>query len=358
MAEREHTEHASKRRFKGSKAHGAVDKKSAVPGGNPIAVAVGALVLGKMFGDGSSPAAAPTPLPTNAPAGSILGGLADLIGKLSTGGVGPQVNSWIGHGSNEPVQPGQLGSALGQDVLAELSQRTGMSRQELLHQLSTVLPQIIDHMTPHGRVPTAADLKKDDFQKLTGYVVGAGHVGLSAGHVVDAGHVLGVANPPSGKFAGTVLDIRTERVGYLEDVSNLFGGRRVLRSEIESELDAHELLHRGLPRGALTKLVDNLLVIHADEASEAIGVSLRTLQRHKSAPAAPLDVQQSGRVWKFAEILARTTRVLGSQDEAEQWLRRPAIGLDQERPIDLLTTPAGVKLVEDYLGRLEYDVYT
>ena len=50
--------------------------------------------------------------------------------------------------------------------------------------------------------------------------------------------------------------------------------------------------------------------------------------------------------------------MLGSQDEAEQWLERPAIGLNQERPVDLLTMPAGVKLVEDYLGRLEYDVYT
>jgi putative toxin-antitoxin system antitoxin component (TIGR02293 family) len=87
-------------------------------------------------------------------------------------------------------------------------------------------------------------------------------------------------------------------------------------------------------------------------------MSLRTLQRHKSEPNALLDVPQSGRAWTFAEILAKATRVLGSQDEAEQWLRRSAIGLDQQRPIDLLTTPAGVKLVEDYLGRLEYDVYT
>jgi putative toxin-antitoxin system antitoxin component (TIGR02293 family) len=36
---------------------------------------------------------------------------------------------------------------------------------------------------------------------------------------------------------------------------------------------------------------------------------------------------------------------------------QPAIGLDQRPPIDLLTTPAGVELVEDYLGRLEYEVY-
>ena len=92
-------------------------------------------------------------------AGSILGGLTDLIGKLSSGGV-PQTNSWIAHGPNDPVQPGQLGSALGQNVLAELSQRTGLSQQELLSQLSTALPQLINHLTPNGRVPTLADLEK------------------------------------------------------------------------------------------------------------------------------------------------------------------------------------------------------
>ena len=145
--------------------------KNAVPGGNlatPIAVAVGALILGKMFGGRSAPASAPAapppapaePVPTNAPAGSILGGLTDLIGKLSAGGVAPQVNSWVGHGPNEPVPPGQLGSALGQNVLAELSQRTGMSQQELLNQLATVLPQIINHLTPNGRIPTLADLER------------------------------------------------------------------------------------------------------------------------------------------------------------------------------------------------------
>jgi putative toxin-antitoxin system antitoxin component (TIGR02293 family) len=146
--------------------------------------------------------------------------------------------------------------------------------------------------------------------------------------------------------------------GYLDDVSTLLGGRVVLGSIIVSDLEAHELLHRGLPRGALTSLVEKLHVIPLDEVSEALGVSVRTLQRHNAAPVALLDPQQSGRAWKFAEILAKATRVLGSQDEAEQWLECPAIGLDQQRPVDLLTTPAGVKLVEEYLGRLEYDVYT
>jgi putative toxin-antitoxin system antitoxin component (TIGR02293 family) len=144
----------------------------------------------------------------------------------------------------------------------------------------------------------------------------------------------------------------------LQEISDLLGGHRILGSTVKSELDAHALLHRGLPEGAVTSLVQKLHDIPVIVVSEALGVSLRTLQRHKSAPVALLDVQQSGRAWKFAEILAKATRALGSQEEAEQWLKRPAIGLDQQRPVDLLTTPAGVKLVEDYLGRLECDVYT
>ena len=59
----------------------------------------------------------------------------------------------------------------------------------------------------------------------------------------------------------------------------------------------------------------------------------------------------------MAEILTKATAVFGTQQEAEQWLERAAIGLDQRRPIDLLATPAGAKIVEDFLDRLEFGVY-
>ncbi len=372
MAERQHTEHAAKRRSKGGKAHGAEepmrehergaadfwrgkshgakelvrqhsdrweaelfvsrvsdDRENAVPRGNlatPIAVAVGALILGKMFGGSAAPP--PPAVPTNPPVDSVLGGLSDLIRKLAAGGAAPQVNSWVGPGANQPIEPGQLGSALGQSTLNELSQRTGMSQQELLNQLTVALPQLINHLTPNGRMPTLSDLEKDDFRSV----------------------LLRVANP-AHKIGSSGAD-------YLEHVSALLGGRAVLGSMIESDLEAHELLHRGLPRAALSSLVDKLQIIGVGDASEALGMSLRTFQRHKNTPILHLDVQQSGRAWKFAEILTKATRVFGSQDEAERWLKRPAIGLDQKRPVDLLTTPAGVKLVEDHLERLEYDVYT
>jgi uncharacterized protein YidB (DUF937 family) len=139
--------------------------RNAVPGGNlatPIAVALGALVLGKLFGGGAStPASQPAqPVPTDPAPGSILGGLGDLIGKLTAGGAAPHVNSWVGPGANQPIQPGQLGSALGQSTLDDLSRRTGLSQQELLNQLTAALPQLIHSLTPNGRLPTLAELEK------------------------------------------------------------------------------------------------------------------------------------------------------------------------------------------------------
>lgn len=144
----------------------------------------------------------------------------------------------------------------------------------------------------------------------------------------------------------------------LQKIEALLGGSRVLARRLTNALDAHELLLDGLPASALDHLVGNLVVIGKNESLEkAVGMSLRTWQRRKDTPSKPLSQEQSGRAWKFAEILAKATDIFGSQADAEQWLERPAVGLDQRRPIDLLGTPAGVELVEDYLDRLEYGVY-
>ena len=144
----------------------------------------------------------------------------------------------------------------------------------------------------------------------------------------------------------------------LQRVADLLGGAPVLRHTLSTPLDAHEMLLKGIPGSALGYLVGNLVVLHPTTSIEkAVGMSLRTFQRRKGAPAKLLNPEQSGRTWKFAQILAKATAVLGSQEEAERWLQRPAIGLDQRRPIDLLATPAGVELVEDFLGRIESGVY-
>ena len=59
----------------------------------------------------------------------------------------------------------------------------------------------------------------------------------------------------------------------------------------------------------------------------------------------------------FAEVLAKAATIFGSQELAQGWLERPATGLNRQRPADLLSTPAGMELVEEFLERLEYGVY-
>ncbi|MBY5778542.1 DUF2384 domain-containing protein [Rhizobium leguminosarum] len=146
--------------------------------------------------------------------------------------------------------------------------------------------------------------------------------------------------------------------GELQKIEALLGGSRILSRSLTNALDAHELLLHGLPATALDHLVGTLVVLGKNESLEkAVGMSLRTWQRRKDTPSKPLSQEQSGRAWKFAEILAKATDIFGSQAEAEQWLERPAVGLEQRRPIDLLGTPAGVELIEDHLDRLECGVY-
>jgi uncharacterized protein YidB (DUF937 family) len=135
--------------------------KNAVPGGNvaaPLAVAAGALLLGKYL---SSRSASPTPAqptPAAPQGGGLFGGLNDLVQKFQNAGHGDVVNSWVGSGPNQPVTPGQVGSALGQQTISDLARQAGVSEQELLAHLAQALPGLVNGLTPNGRLPTQAEL--------------------------------------------------------------------------------------------------------------------------------------------------------------------------------------------------------
>jgi uncharacterized protein YidB (DUF937 family) len=87
-------------------------------------------------------------------AGSVIsGGLGDLLRQFQDSGHGDAANSWVGTGPNRPISPGDLGRALGADQIDALSSQTGLSRDELLDGLSQQLPEVVDRLTPHGRLP-------------------------------------------------------------------------------------------------------------------------------------------------------------------------------------------------------------
>jgi len=143
----------------------------------------------------------------------------------------------------------------------------------------------------------------------------------------------------------------------VKSVVKLLGGRKVLRKTLTTRLDAHDLIRSGLPSAALLHLAGSVVCLREErDIKRVIGVSIRTLQRRKEDPK-PLSEEQGGRTWKFAEILAHATRVFGSQEEAERWLKSKVSPLSGRRPIDLLSTPTGVEMVETLLTQLEYGVY-
>jgi uncharacterized protein YidB (DUF937 family) len=88
----------------------------------------------------------------------LSGGLSDLLKQLQDSGHGETANSWVGGGPNKAISPSDLGSALGADQINQLSAQSGMSRDDLLSGLSRYLPQVIDHLTPDGRLPSEDEL--------------------------------------------------------------------------------------------------------------------------------------------------------------------------------------------------------
>ena len=82
-----------------------------------------------------------------------LGGLGGLITKMQQGGLGDVASSWVGTGQNQPIQPDQLGGVLGSDMVSGLAKQLGLNQGDLLGQLSHMLPQVVDKLTPHGQVP-------------------------------------------------------------------------------------------------------------------------------------------------------------------------------------------------------------
>jgi len=93
--------------------------------------------------------------------GMLSGGLGDLVDSFRQAGRGDQADSWIKTGAtNAPVNASDLEETLGEDTIAELTQKTGLSRSDLLERLSKTLPEAINHLTPEGRLPTEDEAQR------------------------------------------------------------------------------------------------------------------------------------------------------------------------------------------------------
>jgi uncharacterized protein YidB (DUF937 family) len=120
------------------------------------------------------------------------GGVDGLLQKLHAGGLGEQAQSWVSTGPNQPVEPEQLASALGPETVQKLSTSTGISVQSLLPLLATLLPMLINHLTPSGKAPAPGTPENTpDLGGLLGGLLGQGGLGDLLGGKGGLGGLLG-----------------------------------------------------------------------------------------------------------------------------------------------------------------------
>jgi uncharacterized protein YidB (DUF937 family) len=94
--------------------------------------------------------------------GSLLGGsgggLGDLLAQFQRAGLGAQAESWVNSGRNEPISPDAVERVFGHDALAQLARQAGISEADAARGLSQLLPEVVDRVTPDGRVPPQNEL--------------------------------------------------------------------------------------------------------------------------------------------------------------------------------------------------------
>lgn len=84
---------------------------------------------------------------------SGIGGLAGLVQAFQKNGMADIVNSWVGTGQNLPISPAQVKQGLGSGLLEQLAGKAGVTTDAASTQLASLLPSLVDKLTPEGKVP-------------------------------------------------------------------------------------------------------------------------------------------------------------------------------------------------------------
>jgi len=123
---------------------GLMGNTQAMPGG------LGGM-LGGLLGGAAGRAAA---------GGALNSGLRNLLGEMEEKGQGDAVRSWVSNGPNQSVSPRDLAQAIGADDIDAVSQQTGVPRDDMLAMLSQHLPDLVNQLTPNGRLPSDSEASR------------------------------------------------------------------------------------------------------------------------------------------------------------------------------------------------------
>lgn len=138
-------------------------------------------------------------------------------------------------------------------------------------------------------------------------------------------------------------------------VAELLAGGRALGSSVESDLDWVRAVQSGLPTNAVDAIATEIGFTMTE--IEQLVIPRRTLA-HRRANRQPLTREESDRLARIARVGLWALETFGEREKTIAWLRRPNRALQGSRPIDLLDTDDGARLVEQVIGRLAYGVFS
>ena len=127
--------------------------------------------------------------------------------------------------------------------------------------------------------------------------------------------------------------------------------RRTTRASDLSEL--HAMVGVGVPAGVIDR-IEKRLDLSALESARLLAVSPSSRKRFKRTPRRRLDAAASDRIIRLIGAIADATDVFGDEAKAIAWFKTPSLALGGERPLDLVTTDPGARLVRGELDRIRY----
>lgn len=140
--------------------------------------------------------------------------------------------------------------------------------------------------------------------------------------------------------------------GFIE----LLGGKEVVGMPIQSEFDMIALSNEGITKISVESLVSYLGISKKAFAESILDTSIKTIERKQDTDR--LGKQISSMVIEIAKVIEHALAVFEDEEKVKRWLNSPIRALRYQKPIELLDTSIGIKMVDNILGRIEWGVYS
>jgi putative toxin-antitoxin system antitoxin component (TIGR02293 family) len=134
-------------------------------------------------------------------------------------------------------------------------------------------------------------------------------------------------------------------------VAERLGGRDVLKRVVQSDFDLMEAIEGGLPIAAVESVIRDGTFSAAE--IHALVLPRRTFT-HRKQKGQALTAEESDRLTRAVRLAGRAEEAIGNREKAARWLRKPNRALLGKRPLDLLESDVGARMVEQVLGRIEF----